>query len=129
MTTVTIDTRGYNDCTIGRLTCGNFRCLTLELPWMENERNVSCIPAGHYRAELYDSPKHGKVVLINGVTNRTYIEIHSGNYTRQIQGCILVGETLKYLDNDDILDVTNSKVTLAKLLDLLPDKFEVEIIR
>jgi len=57
------------------------------------------------------------------------IEIHSGNYTRQILGCILVGDSLKYLDADDILDVTNSKHTLDKLLQVLPQYFPVEITR
>ena len=69
------------------------------------------------------------MVLLNGVDNRTWIEIHAGNYTRQIEGCILVGDSLKYLDRDDILDVTNSKNTLGSLMAILPDTFEVEITR
>jgi len=57
------------------------------------------------------------------------IEIHAGNYTRQIEGCILVGDSLKYLDGDDVLDVTNSKVTLRKLLNAVPNEVEIAIVR
>lgn len=117
------------DCTVGRLQCGDFHCLTLELPWLDNQRNISCIPAGAYTARFYDSPKHGRVILLDNVPGRSMIEIHAGNYTRQIEGCILVGDSLKYLDSDDILDVSNSRNTLSKLMMLLPDQFTVEIER
>ena len=126
---LTIQTWMQDDCTIGRLTYGDFHCLTLELPWHDNRRDVSCIPVGCYNARQYDSPKHGAVILLDDVPERSMIEIHSGNYTRQILGCILVGDSLKYLDADDILDVTNSKHTLDKLLQVLPQYFPVEITR
>jgi len=118
-----------DDCTIGRLTCGNFRCVTLELPWLDNARNISCIPAGTYQAVKYTSPKHGQVILLEGVPGRSFIEMHTGNFTYQIEGCILVGDGLKYLDQDTILDVTNSKKTLQRLLSVLPNRFEVVIGR
>ena len=124
-----IDSFHSQDCTLGRLFYGKFQCFTLELPWLGNSRNISCIPAGNYSAKKYQSPKFGTVILIEDVPNRSMIEIHAGNYTRQIQGCILVGDGIKYLDGDSIPDVTNSKKTLAKLLDKLPDSFEVEINR
>lgn len=124
-----IETWMNSDCTIGRLSYGAFRCLTLELPWYSNSRNISCIPPGVYDAIKYDSPTKGPVILLKGVPNRTWIQIHAGNYTRQIQGCMLVGVSLTYLDKDDILDVTNSKNTLQALMALLPDDFEVEITR
>jgi len=126
---IAISTWQNEDCTIGRLTCGDFHCLTLELPWKDNEKNVSCIPAGAYASGFYDSPKHGRVILLDCVRDRKYIEIHAGNYTRQIEGCILVGDSLKYLDSDDILDVTNSKRTLRKLMALLPNRFTIDITR
>jgi len=126
---IVINTWVNDDCTVGRLKIGEFRCLTLELPWHDNRRNVSCIPAGIYPAKLYDSPRHGRIVLLQDVDNRSWIEIHAGNYTRQIQGCILVGDSLKYLDGDDVLDVANSAKTLKKMISLLPETFHVEITR
>jgi hypothetical protein len=55
--------------------------------------------------------------------------MHTGNFTHQILGCILVGDGLKYVDGDTILDVTNSRNTLNKLLALLPERFTVTIER
>lgn len=120
--------RFYNDdCTLGRLRYGNFHCFTLELPDLDNQTDISCIPAGTYEAVKYQSPSKGDVILLKGVPNRTYIEIHSGNYTSQILGCILVGDSIKDINNDGVPDVTNSVNTLKKLLSILPDSFKVEI--
>lgn len=106
----------HDDCTIGRLKVGAFQCFTLELPDKNNQPFVSCIPEGEYMIDFYDSPKHGRVLLLHSVPHRQMIEIHAGNYTRQIEGCILVGDSVKWLDDDSIPDVTNSKATLEKLL-------------
>lgn len=129
METLLIDTWVTEDCTVGRLSYADFRCLTLELPWEDNAQNISCIPEGEYLAIQYYSPKHGDVILLKDVPNRTMIEIHPGNYTRQIQGCILVGDSIKYLDGDDILDVTNSRNTMNKIMTILPEEFIVKITR
>ncbi len=129
MSHIIIDTWVNSDCTIGRLQYKNFRCMTLELPWENNTRNISCIPAGEYDAVQYLSRKFGSVVWIKHVDERSGIEIHPGNYTRQIRGCILVGDSIKYLDGDTILDVTNSRATLNKLMSQLPEEFTVVINR
>lgn len=118
-----------NDCTLGRLSFGDFQCFTLELPWIDNLTNISCIPAGEYKVTKYNSPSKGPVLLLHDVPNRSYVEIHSGNYTSQIDGCILVGDGIKYLDNDTIPDVTNSKNTLKELLKLVPDETTIKITR
>ena len=120
----------HNDSTLGRLTLsgGAFQCFTLELPWLENERGISCIPKGTYKAFKRQSPKNGNVFELRNVPQRTNIQCHSGNYTRQIEGCILVGASVTFLDADTIPDVTNSKQTLDRLLALLPNEFEVVII-
>ncbi len=116
------------DCTLGILTCGDFKCFTLELPWKDNEKNISCIPsASAYTGVKWFSPKNGDCFYIPNVMNRTHIQIHSGNYTSQIEGCILVGDSIKFLNDDGIPDVTNSRKTLNKLLELLPDDFTIEI--
>jgi hypothetical protein len=127
---ITIKRWYHNDCTIGRLALSGsaFQCFTLELPWKENERGVSCVPKGKYQAFKRQSPKNGLVYELANVKDRTNIQGHSGNFTRQIEGCILHGSSVAFLDADSIPDVANSKVTLDKLLALLPDKFEVEII-
>jgi hypothetical protein len=128
---VFIDTKKYHDCTLGRLSLSSsgFQCFTLELPWLNNQINVSCIPSGNYLAKKYNSPLHGEVILLINVDGRSFVEIHSGNFTRQILGCILVGDGIKYLDDDGIPDVTNSRNTLKKLLTLLPEEFDLTIAR
>ena len=120
--------RWYNsDCVLGRLSYSHFKCFTLELPFNNNEPNISCIPNGTYRAFKRVSPKNGLVLELRDVPGRTFIQIHAGNYTRQIQGCILVGDGIKYLDNDNVPDITNSKLTLNQLLDVVPDEVDVVI--
>jgi hypothetical protein len=116
-----------NDCVIGRLTYGDFQCFTLELPYKDNAKNISCIPPTTYIGRKHLSQKNGNVISIGNVIGRTGIQIHTGNYTRQIAGCILVGDSVKFLDGDNIPDVTNSRKTLKELLTKLPNEFTIKI--
>lgn len=79
-------------CTTGYLTINGGRtCYTLELPWKENARSVSSIPPGNYSAILrYDKADHWRMQL-EGVPNRSGIQIHIGNHISDSEGCILVG--------------------------------------
>ena len=107
----------------------NFNFFTLELPYLDNRKNISSIHPGLYKAKKYFSPRYKRlVVLLFDVPNRTFIEIHHGNFTHDLLGCIAVGDSVKYLDDDGSPDVTNSVKTLDKLLNLLPDEFEVSIL-
>jgi hypothetical protein len=124
-----LETWRQPDCVLGRLIAGEFHCLTLELPDHGNRHDISCIPAGTYNWVKHVSPSNGKCIWIKEVPNRSNIQIHSGNYTRQILGCILVGDSIKFLDDDTIPDVTNSKNTLAKLMHKLPAEGTIEIRR
>jgi len=125
---ITIKRWYHKDCTLGRLSLGNFQCFTLELPDLDNASGISCIPVGTYKAFKRQSQKNGSVIELKAVPKRQFIQIHRGNYTRQIEGCILVGSSIAFLDNDQVPDVTNSGVTMDKLLSLLPDEFEVKIL-
>jgi len=89
--------------------------------------DVSSIPRGRYEYYKRSSPKNGDVLELRNVPDRTYIQVHSGNYTRQIQGCILVGDSIKFLDSDDVPDVTNSKKTLKTLLDKVSDRGYIDV--
>ena len=117
-----------NNCTLGILSCGTFQCFTLELPDLGNQPDISCIPSGKYEYYFRNSPKNGPVLELRNVPNRTYIQIHSGNFTRDIHGCILVGESIKFIDGDEIPDITNSKVTHKRLLELADKKGVIEIV-
>jgi len=101
---------------------------TLELAYNENKRSISCIPPGDYKVVKRHSAKYKNHFHILDVPNRSYILIHNGNYNHQTRGCVLVGDDLAYLNSDNDIDVTNSKKTLKKLYELLPDKFDLSIV-
>ena len=70
--------------------------LSMEYVWgvtLEPEfTSGKLIPAGIYRARLYNSPKFGrKVILLSNVPGFDAIEIHVGNDVGDTEGCILVG--------------------------------------
>lgn len=74
----------------------DFACHSIELPWVNNLPNVSCIPPGKYRVEWGITGKHPEgIYVIQNVPGRTFIEFHSGDDITQIEGCILLGYELK----------------------------------
>ena len=120
---ITIERSYLPNCTIGHgsISISGMELMsfkTLELANLGNVRRISCIPEGVYKYRRYESPKHGSVLLLEDVPNRSYIEVHIGNFTRDILGCILTGDSHKDLDNDGIMDVKNSKKTHDKLMSL-----------
>jgi hypothetical protein len=114
--------------TLGKLTFGDKSFHTLELPWKNNERKVSCIPAGKYKVIKRNSPKYGTHFHVQNVPGRDLILIHHGNYHTDILGCILVGKGLTDINGDGRKDVTQSKVAMSELIQLLPAEFNLEII-
>ena len=71
-------------------------CDTLELPYKDNQRSVSCIPAGQYKVRLRlprESATRDYIhLLVQDVPNRDYILFHRGNSAKDTRGCILVGQ-------------------------------------
>lgn len=94
--------------TFGVLTFGGNVCRTLELPWRENRRQVSCIPAGTYQCTIVQSPKFGRVYEVKGVPGRSAVLIHPANFagdaalgwTTQLQGCIAPCERVGAMRNN-----------------------------
>ena len=118
----------FDDCTIGRGSYKGFNFCVLELPDKGNQKNISCIPEGIHVAKKRFSPgKQYEVIEYVRIPNRTFIQAHYGNFTRQLLGCQLYGDGLKYLDGDDIIDITNSEKTIKKILSMLTDEDEFEI--
>ena len=81
---------------------------SLELPWLDNQRRISCIPLGNYKAHKHTSPRFGKSLWLQDVPNRSEILIHRGNFYTDILGCILIGKDLSDINNDGVIDVTQS---------------------
>ena len=82
--------------TIGELFLNGERiCDTLENPWVDNQRNVSCIPQGVYPVRLRlprESATRDYIhLLVKDVKDRDWILFHRGNTAKDTSGCILVG--------------------------------------
>ena len=67
--------------------------VTLEPEDKNNQRNISCIPAGSYYCEPFDSPRFGWTYRVMDVPERDYILFHAGNTEGDTEGCILVAES------------------------------------
>lgn len=68
---------------------GNKICHSIELPWRENERRISCIPEGTYPLRKRNSKKYKDHLEILDVENRAAILIHSANKAAtELRGCI-----------------------------------------
>ncbi len=68
---------------------GKRLCSSIELPWLENKKRVSCIPEGRYQLTKRYSLRFGWHLLVNNVVNRSYILIHAYNdAVKESKGCI-----------------------------------------
>lgn len=105
-----------------------FECCTLELPWNENKRNISCIPTGEYKVKIRESEKYGLHYQVENVMMRDYILIHPANYYKQLRGCIAVGKAFYDINKDGHKDITYSRKTMSKMLDHAPNGFNMIIL-
>jgi len=101
---------------------------TLELPWKDNQQNISCIPEGVYAFEKWISPTFKMTVLrLLHVPNRSNILIHPANFVRELRGCIAPGLSMRDIDGDGKLDVVKSRQALYNLLAITPEKGFIHI--
>ena len=67
----------------------DFLCFIIELPWLDNQRNVSCIPAGTYELVQRSSARFSQHLYVKQVPQRSMILIHPANdASTQLQGCL-----------------------------------------
>ena len=90
-----------DESTIGELFINGERfCDTLELPWKDNQRSISCIPEGQYkvrmRLPIESATRDYLHLLVQDVKDRSYVLVHIGNTAKDTRGCILVGMTSKH---------------------------------
>ena len=80
----------FPEGTNGKLECkGKSICNTIELPWRENQKRVSCIPEGKYFIRKRYSNKLKWHIEIVGVKNRSLILFHpANNALQELNGCI-----------------------------------------
>ena len=117
--------------TIGRLEDENGMkvCDTLEPTWRDykgGELKIprkSAIPEGTYRVVITKSQRFGRYLpLLVGVPGFEGVRIHSGNTSRDTEGCILVGHNLQ------VGKVLWSRITLEKLMKLIENEKEIFLI-
>ena len=74
---------------------GESFCDTLENPYIDNQRSISCIPAGQYKVRLRtareSATKDNLHLLVQEVPDRSLVLFHVGNKSSDTRGCILVG--------------------------------------
>lgn len=108
--------------TFGTIELGELRLFTGELPWRENARSISCIPAGIYPCAFTYSPRFRRLMyLVDGVENRSGIRIHSANFMGdaalgmkcQLNGCIAPGMRIGWMDKQKAIF---SSMTATRLL-------------
>ena len=68
---------------------GTIVCYTIELPWLENQKRISCIPEGEYILHKRFSPKFKWHLHLMNVPGRDLILIHPANDAKkELLGCI-----------------------------------------
>lgn len=112
--------------TLGRLFVDcEYLCRTLERPWLNNQRSVSCIPLGTYKGAIQPSPRFRRdLPELLDVPGRSQILFHAGNTPEDTEGCILVGlERAEYEPR-----ILQSRAALAKLMGALAgEDFTLEV--
>lgn len=95
-------------------------CLTIELPWRNNESQKGCIFPGTYYAEPESHPKFLKCFRLkdhNGsglLHGRSGILIHAANLASELQGCIAPGSSFDLVNGSP--GVINSRKALEELV-------------
>ena len=112
-------------------------CKSMELPWKDNKRGISCIPEGSYITTKEppipaNDPQGRKKrdywhFRLHNVPNRSGVLIHKITYVKDLQGCLGTGFSFKDFNKDGILDMADSTAALEKLVNTLPDKFTLTI--
>ena len=99
---------------------------TLELPYKDNQHDISCYPVGTYNCKKVPAShipyEH---IAIENIPNRAGCCIHIGNYHTDILGCTIVGNGLMDINSDGELDLMNSGKAFASLMAIVPDEFQL----
>jgi hypothetical protein len=104
------------ESTIGRLLINDvFHCFTLEDKVRENKiQNVTAISKGRYEVIINFSNRFKQQMpLLLKVPNFEGVRIHWGNYSKDTEGCILLGTT------KGVNMIGNSRTAYAKFMSVL----------
>ena len=88
----------------------------IERAWLNNKRNISCIPAGVYQVQFMarsGSGKYRNVFWLRNVPGRSGVLVHNGNLAAHSRGCLIIGMRRGTLAGQPA--VLNSKTALRAL--------------
>lgn len=109
-----------NEGTFGNLIiCSQAFCVTLELPDLLNERNVSSIPEQQYICMRVRSPQFGETFEIINVPGRSHVLFHAGNVVKHTEGCVILAQYFGKLHGDRA--VRNSGKTFKEFMEIMKD--------
>ena len=104
---------------------------TIELPWRDNKRRVSCIPEGEYDVVPWNSPSKGHVFKVKDVPGRSDILIHVANFVYgqkiDLLGCIAPASYIRDINGDTFVDGVHSGEIMRILLKMFPNGFKLKI--
>ena len=92
----------------------------IELPWKNNQRRISCIPANDYVAAAVRRYSNNKYALwVQDVPGRSEIMVHQANYPRDVLGCLGPGRGI-LRDGEDIIGVGPSAPVMRDIEKYVP---------
>ncbi|ARN70619.1 hypothetical protein BST91_02630 [Nonlabens tegetincola] len=99
---------------------GHLVCFMIELPWRENQRNISCIPEGCFEVVPRFSPRFKNHLHVLDVSGRSLILIHPANDAlRELEGCLAPVSQLSGLGKG-----LSSRAALQKVLSLCHQAYD-----
>lgn len=120
--------------TLSRLEIKGESFFIVERPWLDNQVNVSCIPAGEYLVIKRDGSnsdlKYPDAWQICDVPGRTGIVMHVANHPIEVEGCLAPNTDVK-LYGDGGIRGYRSADAVARIDELLAGEteFMLEIVR
>lgn len=102
---------------------GLVTCFTIELPYVQNQTNISSIPLGEYKAKIVGGHKNlGDCIQLLNVPNRSGIFIHVANSVKEIRGCIAPNMQLT-----SFVTGADSRIAMKKILDNIIDRENIVV--
>lgn len=99
--------------------------VVLERPWLDNKREVSCIPQGSYNCKRLKHPRFGDTIHILAVPDRDGILCHSGNRVEDSKGCPMFG--MSFDTRNDQRMIVDSGFAMKRFRDFMGNEQDFKL--